>query len=296
MNPDTIEDFKLPEYAAYKSDLESLDNFDFKSLSAKEIYHKIYDCIKILPLNHGILNPERFNKLKFYRARLNINTDKEDISLISTYSFPPLSACSENGRANLASKSVFYCSDDIQASILECKPKLNDVGFLSFWKGIAEKPIKCGIFLPPDLPEQNNWNLMAQDSFESYANYFKEKNLNYNKHFLLLSRFVNHKFINEKKPYYLTSMISNEMLYNNEYKDFFVYPSTLAQSKLCNMAFHPNSVLENLKFEKVIKFKVNNIENGVVHFNLGKVGQLEGTKMIWKDHTEEETKLFNKIL
>lgn len=289
------ENFNLPDYSTYKSDLESLDNFEFENLSAKEIYHKVYNVIRILPLNHGFLNPERFNKLKFYRARLNINTQKEDISLISTYSFPPLAACSENGRANLAGTSVFYCSDDLRSSIMECKPKLNEVGFLSFWKGVAEKPIKFGIFLPPDLPEQNNWNLMAKESFEEYVKYFKERNLNYEKQFLTLSKFINHKFKNEKKPYYLTSMISNEMLYNNEHKDFFVYPSTLAQSKLCNMVFHPNSVLENLKFEKVIKFKVSRIENGAIHFNLGKVGHLEGTKMIWKDHTEVETKMFNKV-
>lgn len=296
MNKLTIDDLNLfPDFSTYSMNLEKLDKYDFSNLSNEEIYNIYYDFATILPFSYGIFKPAKFNQHKFYRARLNINNQKEDISLIQTYSYPPNYVCTEKGRANLNGKSVFYCSNNPNAAILECKPKIGDEGYLSIWKGNSTKSIKTGICLPWDLSEKNIWNLMAKDSFNHLMKTLPSESKNKFNHFIALYKFINHKFITEEKPYPLTSMISNEMLYGDLHRDFIIYPSVIAEALLCNMAFHPNSVNENLKFEKVIKFKVVNLKNNEIELVFGKVGQLENTKMIWKNNrlTELEN-MFSK--
>jgi RES domain len=292
----TLEDLELfPDLSTYLSDLKKLQGYDFSNLTERGKYDVFYDYARILPTNIGWFNPEKFNLHKFYRVRLNIDREKEDISLAQTYSYPPPQYCFENGRANLKGRSVFYCSNDPRAAILECKPKVGDEGYLSIWNGVARRKIKIGHLLPFDLPPENTWNLMAQDSFEYLLKNLPSDAKDKFQHFIELYKFIAEIFITEKKPYNLTSMISEELIYGQLWRDFIIYPSVLVNSQLCNMAFHPNSVNENLKLEKVIEFKVTNINNNGPTFNLGKkVGFLENTKMTWKDRANEETGIFKK--
>lgn len=291
----TLEDLnEFPDFEIYFNGLKTLDDYDFSNLCNREIYDTFYDYAKILPYSYGIFNPQKFNQHTFFRVRLNINREKEDISLIHTYSYPPSSVCNEKGRANLNGKSVFYCSNNPNAAILECKPKIGNEGYLSFWNGNTSRNIKAGICLPYDLPQENEWSIFAKEAFEYLIESLPHQSKDKFKHLMALYKFVSHKFISEKSPYPLTSMISNEMLYGDLQRDFIIYPSVLSDTKLCNMAFHPNSVIENLKFEKVLKFKVSDIKNEVIQFNLGKVGFIENGRMKWRDHSEEETVFFEK--
>ncbi|PJJ09828.1 hypothetical protein CLU83_3206 [Flavobacterium sp. 1] len=291
----TTEDLnEFPDFEIYFNGLKTLDDYDFSNLSNREIYDTFYDYAKILPYSYGIFNPQKFNQHIFFRVRLNIDREKEDISLIHTYSYPPSSVCKDKGRANLNGKSVFYCSNNPNAAILECKPKIGDEGYLSFWNGNASRPVKAGICLPYDLPDENEWNIIAKDSFEYLIKSLPYQSKDKFKHFMALYKFISHKFISEKNPYPLTSMLSNEMLYGDLHRDFIIYPSVLTDTKLCNMAFHPNSVIENLKFEKVLKFKVSDIKDGVIQFNLGKVGFIQNGRIKWRNYLDEETIFFRK--
>src|SRR5690606_3415677 len=117
--------------------------------SHEEIYNTLFDLACILPATYGIFNPEKFNYHKFYRVRLKKQIDtKENLNLISTYSFPPSNFCFENGRANLAHNSVFYCSNDPRGAMLESKPEDGDEGFLSVWSGKTDRKMKVSICLP----------------------------------------------------------------------------------------------------------------------------------------------------
>ena len=288
--PEDLESF--PSYNDYISDLDKLKNNNFSYLTEREIYDVFYDYARILPTNIGWFNPTKFNTHKFYRVRLNIDRKKEDITLAQTYSYPPVQFCYENGRANLKGRSVFYCSNDPRAAVIESKPKIGDEGYLSVWNGIASRKIKIGILLPYNLSNVNIWNLMAKDSFEDLKKTLPSQAKNKFEHFVALYNFIEKIFMTEKKPYYLTSMLSEELLFGQLWRDFIIYPSVMSDYKLCNMAFHPNSVNQNLRFEKVIEFKVVNIENDIITYNLGKkVGVMENTKMIWKNRTKEETEL-----
>ena len=61
------------------------------------------------------------------------------------------------------------------------------------------------------------------------------------------------------------------------------------------MAIHPNTVNENLRFEKVIIFKVIDIKNEIPIFNLRtEVGHWNNSKIEWKELTESDMKLFNR--
>ena len=285
----------FPDYDTFLNNLKTLDTYNFSNLSNREIYDIFYDHATILPTNFRLYNSNSFNGHTFYRVRLNVNTNKEDISLSQTFSYPPSFILSENGRANLKMKSVFYCSNNPRGAILESKPKVNEEGFLSFWKGIAIRPIKLGICLPYELPENNEWNIIANDVYKLHMEKLPEEAKNKFQHFVTLYEFIAHKFIDEKRPYPLTSMISNELLYGSKlWHDLILYPSVLAQAQLCNMAFHPNSVDENLKFEKVIRFKVVIRNKNQIGFKLGKVGYINENKMKWRDKTKDEILFFNE--
>lgn len=286
---------QFPDYSTYVSDLNKLKNYNFKNLSEREIYDVFYDYARILPTNIGWFSPEKFNRHKFYRVRMNIDRETEDVSLAQTYSFPPPNCCSENGRANLKGRSVFYCSNDPRGAVIESKPKAGDEGYLSVWNGIATRRIKIGQLLPYDLPKDNYWSLMAKDCFD----YFNEGLPKDAKHkfdlFIKLYKFVSEIFNTEHKPYHLSSMISEELLYGQLWRDFLIYPSKLSDNKLCNMAFHPNSVNENLRFEKVIQFKVVSIENDKMEYQLGKkVGVINNNQMAWRNRTMEETEMLKR--
>jgi len=286
----------LPDINSFRADLKKLDKFNFQGKSHEQIYNIYYDYARLLPTQFGRFSPEKFNQHKYYRVRLNVDRKKEDITLAQTYSYPPATFCYENGRANIVGKSVFYCSNDPNASILECKPKLGDEGFLSVWKGIAKRPIKIGNLLPSNLPPENVWNIMAGDAYKDFKSRIPKRAEDKSEHVLELYEFIAKKFTTEVKPYYLTSMLSWELLYGQLWRDLIIYPSVLWDSKLCNMAFHPNSVNENLRFEKLIKFKVVRMGPEGPEFQLGqKVGVINNTKMEWRKRSDEETNLFKKL-
>lgn len=288
---DSIEEFNFPDFKVYHSDLISLDNFDFSGMTSEEVYYKYYEIAKTIPLCHKILKKEEFNELKFYRARLNIDHTKEDVSLISTFSFPPTIICSENGRANLKSKTVLYCADSPDSAIAESKPENGDEGYLSIWKTIAKRDIKACISLPRNLTELNKWSEISKRSFESYIksiNKYDDKKMHLN----AIHHFVNFKFINEQKPYYISSIIANEAIYGDYENDFLIYMS-VANDKFCNMAFHPNSALENLELEKIIKFRINDVEKGQI--NLGQIGTLQNSRIVWRERTAQDEKIFMKV-
>jgi hypothetical protein len=295
-----ITDFKIasidfPDLETYLSDLDKLDNFPFDGLSASEIYHKYYDYARTLPLGHGNFNANHFNEFTFYRVRRNLRHAKDNITSINTYSFPPLKACNQNGRANLAGRSVFYCSNNPHAAILESQPKVSDVVSLSVWKGIAKRPIKFGMCLPLNLPEENDFSLAAEDVFNYMINSEPKIAKDRIEHFKALNDLINRKFISEEEPYHLTSMISNEMLFGDTFHDCIVYASIKSNLKICNLAFHPRSVMENLKLEKVIRLHIIEVENNKVNFNLGKVGFPIGNNFIWKECSTDEIRLFEEI-
>ena len=279
--------------------MRTLRNYDFANFSQKQIFHRYFDLAKLLTVPKYTIEKEKFNKLELFRSRLNINIEKEDINLVSTYSYPPPSFCIENGRANLKNKTVFYCSDEVVTAINESRPKNGDEVFLSIWKPITTRDIECSVCLPHNLNTKNRWSGIAKEVFEKLIKYYGEQAQSKSEHFIELNRFLTELFLNEKKPYSLTSMISNEHLYNgdgNSWKDFLVYPSSATNSVYCNLAIHPNFVNSNLELVKVINLKIKGEVDKFFKFNIIKVGELKGNKMIWRANNSEDSKYFSTTM
>lgn len=284
----------FPDFDKYLSELNLLENYEFVDKSIEDIYNIYYDFAKLTPNGFGIFNKRKFNRHIFYRVRYDINSETEDLSLIQTYSYPPPDKSRTNGRANLKGKSVFYCSNKPFCSIREAKPKIGSEGYLSIWKGNTNRKIKFGICLSSKLSKNNDWSKLATDIYRHNIKNLPKEAKDKFEHILELYNFVAKLYSKEKEPYSLTSMISNELLHADIWNDFIIYPSVETNEEYCNIAFHPNSVNENLKFEKVIRFRIENIEDKKISFRLGKVGYMEKTKMIWKEKTKEEIQLFNE--
>ena len=276
----TLEDFKMR--------LDELKGMQFSNCNLSEIKELLFDYLSIIPSQIGYFDPANFNTFPFYRARLNIESAKEDLNLISTYSYPPPVFCNSNGRANIKNKSVFYCSNFALAAVFETRPKIGDIGYLSKWKGNANRKMKAGIFLRQNLRKENEWSELADDIHKSTMEFYSTTSSKKSDFLFEAINFIADLYLNEKPNYPLTSCIANEMIYGEKWKDFIVYPSNINEAKSSNYAFHPNSVDRYLSFEKVFVFRVLSRVGDIFTLVTLRVGEIINTNMVWRAPLEQE--------
>lgn len=285
----TENDFSIyTNLESLKGNLEKLRNTDFTNKSHKEISETINYYLDLLPVVSGMYDTEKFNKFQFYRVRSGVNTDTEDLNLIQTYSYPLPQFCNENGRANLKNMSIFYCSNHAVTALVESKPKVGEIGYLSIWQGCASETMSCGILLPKALRKENMWRVLTDDLYEHVEKNIDEKLKEKGPLFYEKLKFISDLFLTETRPYPITSLIAYEMLYGKARKDFIVYPSFANDSYSCNMAIHPNVVNNSMRLKKVIRFKVISIEGQNFTMSTGRVGELVKNNMEWRDAIQEE--------
>ncbi|RYY06844.1 MAG: hypothetical protein EOP43_05075 [Sphingobacteriaceae bacterium] len=152
-----------------RNKLEELKNLDFSGLSQKELAMIFSSYIEMIPSMYGKYSVEKFNNFIFYRVRLNVK-ENEDLQLLRTYSYPLPQFCNENGRANLKNKSVFYSTNCALTAIIETKPKVGDIGYLSIWEGCTNRIIKGSILLPSNLEKRNDWSGLVEDAYDYTKN------------------------------------------------------------------------------------------------------------------------------
>jgi hypothetical protein len=282
--------FKYPNIETFKLKLAELRNIDLRNANKTEIKKTLLSCLTVLPSLFGKYSIETFNNFKFYRVRLNINesNETEDLSLLRTYSYPLPQFCKENGRANLKHKSVFYASNSALTSIIECKPKVGDTGYLSVWTGCTDREMKVGVPLPRDLYKENEWYLLALDIFEYANKHFDKVTRGKSNYFHETFNFIASLFLLEKEPYPLTSWISNELIYGSSWKDLIIYPSFTNKALTSNFAIHPNVVDRYLRFVKVIRFKVLEINETNLTLSPVRVGEIIKNNIEWRKATDEE--------
>lgn len=288
-NTPTEDDFS--EYTNIESltaKLQELRNFDFSNKSPKEISEILNNYLDLMPAVSSLYDPEKFNKFQFYRVRLNVDPEIEDLNLIQTYSYPLPQFCKVNGRANLKNTSVFYCSNHAMTALIESKPKVGQIGYLSFWEGCTTQTMKAGILLPKDIKKENVWRQLTDDLYFHVEKDIKEE-LNKKAVFYIEKlRFIADLFLTELYPYHITSLVAWEFLYGKSRKDFLVYPSSVNDSYSSNMAIHPNVVDNFMKFKKVIRFKVLAVNGQTYSISTGRVGELFNNNIEWRDATKEE--------
>jgi hypothetical protein len=273
---------KYPTLESLQQNLREFKKIDLSKATQEDIERTFFSFLEILPSLIGKYSAEKFNKFRFYRVRLNIDTDKEDLNLVQTYSYPLPIFCRENGRANLKNKSVFYCSNCPITAILESKPKVGEIGYLSIWEGRAIKEMKAGILLPRDLKRENVWHVLSDDVYpfvdDALSTKMKDKMLLFQE----TLKFVSTLFLEERPPYPVTSWIANELIYGTAWKDLIIYPSFVNKSNSSNIVIHPNVVDNHLQFVKVIRFKVLEIKGDTFSISTGRVGEIINTNIKWR--------------
>lgn len=277
----------FPKVDDYIGMLKQLAEKDFTNSTKDEIENTIYDLCIVLPSICATTIPEGFNDISFFRARMKSTIgDKEDLSLEQTYSYPPPSVCKNNGRANFKYTSVFYCSDSYLASILECNPEVGDIGYLSLWKPNTNRDLKFGTYLPTNLDPYNNFASIAKRAFA----FFEQEHINepLGRQMIELRKFLAERFVNELPPYGITSYIANQALFREFENDFIIYPSSKAFAYYNNYAFHPNSVNQNLRLKKVLKFKVVDKEEYKVKIGYMAIGYIDLVNLKWRIPTKED--------
>lgn len=281
---------KYPALNQYIRDLETLRNFDFKNYTIDEIYNKFYDLALTIPVLGAKFSAKEINGKILYRARLKKTiSNQEDKTLIQTFSYPPSSVCNNNGRANISQKSVFYCTDKAYSAIKECDPEIGDEGYLSVWELNASRNLHYISCLPENLPFKNGWH-----EYGTYHHNFliqKQSQLNKEElqHKIELRRLITERFMNEKYPYYISSMLANEYLYlNKEKADILIYPSSKTFQDYTNFAIHPNTVNNHIFCKKVIKFKVIKDKGSHLSLSLNSTGHLLNDRFNWEKFTDED--------
>jgi hypothetical protein len=289
MNNYTTIDADYPDLESYKHNLKLLSQTDFSKSTYDEIYNTFHDFALTIPLIGAKLKTvDGINGHRLYRARLSKNFAKEeDISLIQTFSFPPPTVCESNQRANIKFKSVFYCADEAFPAIIECGAEDGDEGYLSVWEINGSRDLHYANCFPEILPKGNTWEEFGRFHHNFLIESQSKKDKNLLQHKIALRNLVTHKFMKEKKPYYLSSMLANEYLYESN-ADLIMYPSAQTFQDYTNFAFHPNIVSEHLKCYKIFKFKVIKRGTEQVKFNFKSIGHIENDRINWKKPTDED--------
>nr|WP_321357008.1 RES domain-containing protein [uncultured Draconibacterium sp.] len=274
--------------------IEEFDKLDLTSKNSKEIGQLYFEYFPLIPYIWFGQKIERFNKHIFYRVRKNINENEEAINLTSTYSYPSSKLCEHNGRANRNGKSVFYCSDNAITAIMECQLKTGDIGYLSIWKPDAKREMRIQYSLPRHLRPDNKWNEVRKDIHPLIEQHLIENYKEKKELYIALINYLFKKFISEKFPYPLTSWLADNYLYSENWIDILLYPSVAGGQKDCNMAIHPNSVDDNIKFKKVIKFRVVDAQVDKIAYRPISVGELKNQNIVWRKAQKDE-KDFSKF-
>lgn len=282
-------DADYPDFELYFNNLKLLSQIDFSNSTYDEVYNTFHDFALTIPmLGAKLITVNGINGHKLYRARLSKTISKEeDISLIQTFSFPPTSVCKSNQRANIKYKSVFYCADEPFPAIIECGIEDNDEGYLSIWEIKANRDLHYVNCFPENLPKNNAW----REYGNFHHNFLIEKQTKENKellkHKIALRNLITHKFMKEEPPYFISSMLSNEYLYENK-ADLIMYPSAKTIQEYTNFAIHPNVVLKHLECNKILKFKITKLETEQVQLKFSLIGHIENDRINWKKPTDDE--------
>lgn len=273
----------------FKRRMEQIKKIAKHNLTAHQIINLLLRDLCFIPSNVGYLSPEDFNNRPYYRVRLNVPDNQ--LSFPHAYTYPPRHICKANGRGNIKNTSVFYCSSYAMTSVLESRPKAGDIVFLSVWRGFTQNKIKFSFFLQEDLNEENPWSNLVKDY---YTKLREQRARNHSDKYIFtqeISNFIADMFLKEGPPYQVTSSISNEVLFGENYNDFLVYPSNAHRGSMCNYAFHPKCVDQNLAFEKVIRFRIEKSSSDEIGYSTGAVGEMINGKMRWRNHKADEADL-----
>lgn len=293
MNDYFINEFsQIPEPKVYEKNLNELWELTKKNkYETKELLDLYFDKAISDPVFRYPLNPIDINKLEFFRCRV-IDESKENINLITTFSYPPPAFCTKNGRANIIGNPVFYCTDHPGVAVYESKPGNGAINYISVWKTRFDREIIISPILSQNIPKSNPWSFLASEIIK-----LKEKQKKISELLEPLYDFLNKVFLEETTPYQLSAWLSNYLLYENNILDALLYESVETKSLQCNWAFHPNIVDKYFFLDRVYKFEnITFNETTKTFINpdeiANEIGVVTNKNIVWRKFIENDLKAY----
>jgi hypothetical protein len=276
---------RFPNIDVLERNLNQLINIDKSNFSIEEVRKLYFKKAVIQPFSYREYVCEFLNKIPIWRARCRIDELCEDTSNPKTFSYPPITCCQANGRANLKGKAVFYSAHNDSTAIFEAKPRDGDVVYLTKWESKCNRNLRVGCYLATSIPTTNPWYLAAQEQYQYFLKrvgiYGKEKS----EHIEMIFNFISNIFRTEQPPYVLTSWLANEALYGLSGIDMIVYPSILRQGQSCNIVIKPSFVDEYLTIQRVYKVQIADANPELIKHETLSIGELVNGHIIWRSPT-----------
>jgi RES domain len=286
---------EIPELDVYKSNLELLNNFQFDNFIQEKIKDTVLAYTVLIPQIPCLsLNPTDFNLSNFYRARKNINTKREDLTQVKTFSYPDKKYCSGNGRANLRGQSVFYCSEEFATSIIETGPENEDIYYISIWQPNTTRNVNAATFIRR-VKKVEHSELKEIELIKPLNPQISQKGIDKTQQVECLINFIENKYKLEEKPYYFTSCFSDYLI-NQRNFDCIIYQSAEVNS-FCNFAFNTDFI-DNLllKFRCVIKLEIIQLNQFCLTYSLQEIGELKCGSVIWRPLSSSEKMDYDLII
>lgn len=287
---------RFPDLQTLKRNLAELMSVDKSRMSLQEIRDTFFRQAILQPFSYIAYDGNLLNLLTAFRARVDIDDIKEDITCPKTFSYPPPQFCSQNGRANLMGKPVFYCSDQGGTAMIETKPALGSTIYLGKWGILCNREWRLSCFLPPDIPSRNPWFNFAQNQFKNVSKYAQQIGVGKAAHLELITNFLAEAFVEEVSPYYLTSWLADEVLYGFSGIDMLVYPSFTTSANTCNLAIRPDFADGYMKLQKVYRLLITGLSDTTLNYQTQATGTVIGDKIEWTPPSlEDEMELPGKL-
>jgi len=283
-----LKDF--PGIEELQNNLDELMAIDKSQMSQQEIRALVYEKLIMLPNASHTIKKDIFNSQAFWRTRKNV-FENEDITKLSTFSYPP--TCSVNGRANLKSQSVFYCSNSRIAALFESRPKVDEIIYLTEWGAICDRDVKIRFLLSETLSEKNPLHGLMLRHIEEIKGFAKLYGMEKAIQLEMITRFLGNSFVTETAPYAFTSWLANEILFGSTPVDVLYYPSISTKQINCNIAMPPNFTDQNLNAKRVFKMHILEQTEKIIRPNIIAVGEVYNKDVVWRETTDEDLNYFN---
>lgn len=303
----------IPSFDELKKNIDELlliDKWDrYKIKSSPKKFEKRMNQLFFSKLGFfpTIFSPMKSNDFTFPFYRLRKETKTMNKTLISEYSYPPISIIKYTQRANIPYHPVFYCADKPMTALMETLHDEKTINsktnyYLSKWVFKNNIDIRVTPFLFGNVNAESPFKKMSDKNLKRIENTFKDYSETEIESVKEIMKLLSHLFIYEN-TYAVSSFISHSHIYadHNLRSDIFIYPSHQTGQKQMNYAIHPNVVIEKLELKKVycLNIKEYNPEKGYCKVEVKKIGQNVDSIIFWEtvsDKNEEHTKELKRLL
>lgn len=267
---------------------------DYMKMARRKIINAVGELPELI-IQPNIASSQLHHKIFRVRLASEINNS----FLRSEYSYPPMTACS-NQRANLAKNPVFYGSSNptvcVFETIKQSEITADTIFCISVWSIDPNKKFSVAPYVIDTIDETNEFYTLSQSILKKFplklANKFSNEEINYK---LDLIKLFSSLFVSDDIPF-ISSIIAFEFLYvpNKINTDILIYPSLQLNKKEINYAINPNFVDESMTLDRVYQVSIRNIDfnngNPIYQMGIQKYAFMKNSRLIWNifDKANEE--------